>query len=773
MKAIIMAGGEGSRLRPMTCDCPKPMLPLLGRPVMAYALDLLRRHGVQEAGVTLMYLPRRVSDCFGDGTQAGMHLRYFVEDKPLGTAGSVALAREFLDETFFVLSGDGVTDCDLSAALRFHREKGALATMVLRHVENPLEYGVVSADHEGRVIRFVEKPGWSEVSADTVNTGIYILEPRALSYIPPDQSFDFGKDLFPLLLEKGEPLYAFIMDGYWCDIGDAQSFLRAHADALDGRIRLPMPARPGAVNRMPGARIDRSAVLEGPCYIGRDVQIGPGARIGAYTVLGDGCRVGAYASIKRSVLLSGVDVQEHAQVRGAVVMEQAVLGPGSSLFEECVLGSRTQLGAGASAVSGVRIWPDKRIPEDVHVEKNVVWGDVHREEFRGDCLPLSRLEDCIRAVWAYVSVTRVRSALLCGEGSTVAEAWIQAVRSALMSCGVQVVLGGGGQLPQARYQLRSIAADGGCYVCPGCLRFLDEAGIELPGAVQRQIQQRMIREEGAQPLRRVYRRPAVMRGGNLYYLGYLRMLGTLPEKQVAVCTQEEGLLELAEAAFRQAGCLVRAEWEEELMELGPFETGIWLNEDGGSFLIADDEGVLAESEEELLRAWVLLQAGERQLILPARATHSVDLLAEREGAQVRRVRSESAELLHAMLEESPVQFMMRTDGIYAALCTLRALKDTGLTLKQWKKDMPILKRSVRTVPMEYAARGRALARLGEGESRADLTEGMRVEDEQGWAFVSPGTDRQECTVVGEAYDMEAASELCDRYVEKLLKALSE
>ena len=214
MKAIIMAGGEGSRLRPLTCDCPKPMVPLMDRPVMSYALELLKRHHVREAAVTLQYLPDRVRDYFGDGAEFGLSIRYYAEREPMGTAGSVKQAQDFLTETFAVLSGDGVTDCDLTEALRFHRERGALATMVLKHVETPLEYGVVVADREGRVQRFVEKPGWSEVFSDTVNTGIYILEPEALEHIPANRPYDFGNELFPSMVEAGLPVYAYVMSGY-------------------------------------------------------------------------------------------------------------------------------------------------------------------------------------------------------------------------------------------------------------------------------------------------------------------------------------------------------------------------------------------------------------------------------------------------------------------------------------------------------------------------------------------------------------------------------
>ena len=203
MKAIIMAGGEGSRLRPLTCACPKPMVPLMDRPVMAYALDLLKKHGFTQVGVTLQYLPERVTEYFGEGAEYGVSLTYFTEDQPLGTAGSVKLAEAFLDEPFVILSGDGLTDCDLTQAVAFHRERGSLATMVLKKVENPLEYGVVVADAQGKVQRFLEKPGWGEVCSDTVNTGIYILEPEALNHIPTGRPYDFGREMFPSLVEKG------------------------------------------------------------------------------------------------------------------------------------------------------------------------------------------------------------------------------------------------------------------------------------------------------------------------------------------------------------------------------------------------------------------------------------------------------------------------------------------------------------------------------------------------------------------------------------------
>lgn len=771
MKAMIMAGGEGTRLRPMTCDCPKPMLPLMGRPAMEYALRLLRKHGVREAGVTLMYLPEKVRAHFGDGAEYGLSLRYYVEKQPLGTAGSVRQAADFLDETFVVLSGDGATDCDLTAALAFHREKGALATLVLKHMDQPLQYGVVSADAQGRVRRFVEKPGWDEVCSDTVNTGIYILEPEILRLIPEGQAYDFSKQLFPEMLRRGMPLYAYPMEGYWCDIGDAASYLRAHMDALDGKLRLDESLRPGAVNRAKSAQVDRSAVLEAPCWIGEGAQIGPGARIGAYSVIGARCVVEANASVKRSVLLEGAQAGEGTQVRGAVLMPESRMLPEGSAFEESVLGERAVLGAGATLPPGIRVWPEKRVPDGVRLERSLVWGEVKREQFQWDELCLERLEDCLGAIRAYVRAVSPRSVLLSCERAAMAEVWLQAVRAALMSCGVQTVLAGGGLLPQARFTQRAIGAQGGCYVAPGRLRFLDEDGVELGRSERRAMEGYMQRDGGAQLPRRVCRRAIGIHGANLYYLGVYRALHLETPRQVAVCAADEDLLELAESACRQCGCLTRAEWEEELMDLGPDETGVWLSEDGASCRLADAQGGLNEAEQQLIVYWALLENGEKRLVVEAGATHSAELLAERYGAQVLRVRSERACLLRAAHEEGFRQFTARTDGLYAALLVLQALSRAGLTLGEWREQMPLLRRRVKKLPLDYSARGRVLSALAMDEEQADMTEGFSSGHDGAWAWVHPEAERPECVVVGEAADMETADELCNLYFDKVMRAL--
>ena len=292
-----MAGGEGTRLRPLTCDCPKPMIRLMNRPLMQYALILLKRHGIRDIAVTLGYQPDAVTDAFGDGGEMGVNLRYYIESAPLGTAGGVRQAADFLDETFVALSGDGVTDLDITAALAFHRARGALATLVLKRADDPLDYGVVDVDADGRVRSFHEKPDWSEVLCDTVNTGIYILEPEALKRIPADRACDFGREVFPRMVADGLPVYGYVTDDYWCDVGDVRAYLMVHADAMEGRIRLEgLAGLSGRAVQLPGAVVDRAAALEGPCLIGPGARVRAGAHVGPCSVVGADCVVGERAS---------------------------------------------------------------------------------------------------------------------------------------------------------------------------------------------------------------------------------------------------------------------------------------------------------------------------------------------------------------------------------------------------------------------------------------------------------------------------------------------
>ena len=371
-----MAGGEGTRLRPMTANQPKPMLPVANRPIMEHVLRLLKRHGFDETIVTVQFLAALVRNYFGDGEEFGMSLQYATEEMPLGTAGSVRNAEDALrDEPFLVISGDALTDMDLTAMVKFHKEKGALVTVGLARMPNPLEFGIVITQEDGRIQRFLEKPTWGQVFSDTVNTGLYVMEPEVLAEVPPGEMVDWSGDVFPKLLKRGAPLFGYVSDGYWEDVGTHESYLKAQADVLDRRVQTDIAGfevSPG-VWVAEGAEVDPDAVLTGPLCIGDYAKIEAGAHLREYTVIGSNVVVKEGAFLHRAVVHNNVYVGQGVTLRGCVigkntdVMRLARIEEGAIVGDECVIEPEAYLSA------KVKVYPFKTIEAGAVVNNSVIW----------------------------------------------------------------------------------------------------------------------------------------------------------------------------------------------------------------------------------------------------------------------------------------------------------------------------------------------------------------------------------------------------------------
>ncbi|NLF27081.1 MAG: NTP transferase domain-containing protein [Clostridiales bacterium] len=766
MKAIIMAGGEGSRLRPLTCDCPKPMMRLMDRPVMEYALKLLKKHGIREAAVTLGYLPDAIVDFFGDGSEWGLTLRYYTERVPLGTAGGVRQAADFLNETFCVLSGDGVTDLDLTAALKFHRERGALATMVLTRVANPLEYGVVVTGPDGRVRSFQEKPGPGEVISDTINTGIYILEPEILDRVPDGKPCDFGSELFPKLVQEGQKVFGCVLEGYWCDIGDVPAYLRAHFDLLDGKLKLDVPT---GVQR--GALVDEDARIERPCFVGPGARIARDAHIGAYSVIGSGALVDPQAGVKRSVLWKGARMEKGAQARGCVLAANAAMSEGAHAFEESALGTGASLGARASLMPGVKVWPYKAVQDGERLEANLVWGSRAERGFSEGALSLSDPAAAARAAQALAADLKPKEFLLAHTHSAVSLALFHACAAGLMAQGVQVLDAGASTLPQLRHALKSLGADGAALVDSAFLTPLTKEGALLPRKRQRSIASMLLRQDFSGPFSGITRpMVAVGRTEFPYVASLSRAFRAHSENAppVAVFAEDMQLLSVAERAFVRCGINVRCEWEEEVMELDGDEVGVWLNATGESAAFVGADGALTEAEGQLLLLWTALESGERTLLLPASFTRAADKLALRYGAELYYESVERSRWMDALARLHPEQFLLHFDGVFFALRALSALMEAGVGLSEWRQQMPKVHRKSRVIEMALNERGRVLRAFSESEANAEFGGGIRLNRERGWAWICPDEKRPLCRIVSESADAEFASELCD-FCEKTLK----
>jgi mannose-1-phosphate guanylyltransferase/phosphomannomutase len=512
MRAVLMAGGSGTRLRPLTCDLPKPMVPILNRPIAEHIVNLLKRHQITEVVATLHYLPDSLRDYFQDGSDFGVQMTYAVEeDQPLGTAGCVKNIEELLDETFLVISGDSITDFDLSAAIAFHKQKQSKATLILTRVPNPIEFGVVITDEEGRIRRFLEKPSTSEIFSDTVNTGTYILEPEVLQYLPRNQECDFSKDLFPLLLDKNVPISGYIAQGYWCDVGHLDAYRESQYDALHQKVKLDAAYPEIAPGLWVGQNtyIDPSAKLEAPAVIGDNCRIGPRVHIEAGTVIGDNVTIGADANIKRPIIWNGAIIGDEAHLTACVISRGTRVDRRAHVLEAAVVGSLSTVGEEAQISPSVRVWPSKKIESGAILNINLIWGNTAQRNLFGqrgvqglaniDMTP----EFAVKLGAAYGSTLKPGSQVAVSRDQrTISRMVTRSLIAGLMSVGVNIQNLDATAIPMARTVIPKMTVSGGIHVRVHpdrpdyiLIEFMDAKGINISKAVEKKIEGAYFKED--------------------------------------------------------------------------------------------------------------------------------------------------------------------------------------------------------------------------------------------------------------------------------------
>jgi NDP-sugar pyrophosphorylase family protein len=344
MKAILLAGGKGTRLRPLTVHTPKPIVPILSRPFLYYQIDLLKQvPEIDEVILSLNYQPRRIEEMFGEGEGLGMRIRYVVEPMPLGTGGAVRYAGDSLTESVVVFNGDVLTQVDLAAVLRLHRERKAKATIVLTPVENPRAYGLVETDARGNIQRFLEKPGDSEITCNTINAGIYVLEPDTFDRIPKDTAWSIERSFFPSLIERGETFVAYVYDGYWIDIGTPAKYLQVHRDIMDGSYSAPPFNGAPLAWISPDARIEVGAEVHGPCFIDDGVVVKSGAKVLPYSVIGRQTHIEEGAHVEGAIIWPNGWIGPDASIRGAILGRNCHVGRSAVVESPAVLGDKTVL----------------------------------------------------------------------------------------------------------------------------------------------------------------------------------------------------------------------------------------------------------------------------------------------------------------------------------------------------------------------------------------------------------------------------------------------
>ncbi|BAQ63440.1 mannose-1-phosphate guanyltransferase [Geminocystis sp. NIES-3709] len=797
MRAVLMAGGSGTRLRPLTCDLPKPMVPVLNRPIAEHIVNLLKRCGIKEIITTLHYLPDVLRDYFHDGSDFGVNMKYAVEEEqPLGTAGCVKNIQQMLDDTFLVISGDSITDFDLQAAIAFHREKGSKATLILTKVPNPIEFGVVITDSEGKIQRFLEKPSTSEIFSDTVNTGTYILEPEVLNYLPPQEESDFSQDLFPLLLEMNEPIYGYIADGYWCDVGHLEAYREAHYDALDRKVHLDYAYQETQSNIWIGENtyIDPSAIVESPCLIGHNCRIGARAKIRSGTIIGDNVTVADDAELDRPIIWNGVIVGEEASLCGCVIARGTRIDRRSQILEGAVIGQLCNIGEEAQINTEVRVWPSKRIESGAILNINLIWGNIaHRNLFgqRGvtglaniDITP----EFAVKLGAAYGSTLKSGSCVVVSRDQrSVSRMVSRSLMAGLMSVGIDIQNLESTAIPISRTMTPHLGVAGGVHVRlhPDrhdyiLIEFFDTNGINISKAKEKKIEGAYFKED----LRRVqamdigdmsypsqvletYRDTfetqlnleAIRNSNTKIVIDYVYSVsGAILPQLLAKFGCDAVVLN---ASLRQRA-ISTAERENLLFQLGHVvealkaNFGVQVSANGELLVLVDESGIQIRGEElTALMVNTILTAHPRgTIVVPVNTSSAVEQIARRHDGKVIRTKANPTAIMEATQHNPNVvlggsgdmgfifpQLHPGFDAMFTIAKLIEMLTVQERSLTQVRTDLPLVCHKSHSLRCPWKVKGSLMRYLVETESpeNLELIDGVKIRQRHtdNWVLILP------------------------------------
>ncbi|KYC41702.1 mannose-1-phosphate guanylyltransferase [Scytonema hofmannii PCC 7110] len=797
MRAVLMAGGSGTRLRPLTCDLPKPMVPILNRPIAEHIINLLKRHQITEVVATLHYLPDVLRDYFQDGSDFGVQMTYAVEeDQPLGTAGCVKNIAELLDDTFLVISGDSITDFDLTAAIEFHKQKKSKATLILTRVPNPIEFGVVITDAEGRIRRFLEKPSTSEIFSDTVNTGTYILEPEVLEYLPANQESDFSKELFPLLLDKNEPMYGYIANGYWCDVGHLDAYREAQYDALHGKVKLDFAYRETSPGIWIGQNtyIDPTAKIEAPSVIADNCRIGARVVIESGTVLGDNVTIGSDANLKRPIIWNGGIIGDEAHLSACVICRGARVDRRAHVLEGAIVGSLSTVGEEAQISPFVRVWPSKKIDSGAILNINLIWGNTAQRNLFGqrgvqglaniDTTP----EFAVKLGAAYGSILKPGSRVTVSRDQrNISRMVTRSLIAGLMSVGVDIQNLDATAIPIARTVIPTMPVAGGIHVRVHpdrpdyiLIEFMDAKGINISKALEKKIEGAYFKED--------------MRRSQIHEIGDVAYPSQVMDRY---CTAFEKLLHVetirnsrakvvidyvysvsgavlpqmldnfgADAVVLNASlnknAMSATDRETLLTQLGHVvealkaNFGVQVSANGEQLILVDEAGMAIRGEmlTALMVDMILTAQPRGTVVVPVHASSAVEQIARRHDGRVIRTKANPTALMEACQKNSNVVlggngdtgfiFPQLHPGFDAMFCIAKLIEMLTIqerSLTTVRADLPRVIHRTYTVRCPWTAKGALMRHLVETHpaQNLELIDGVKICQpyDDSWVLVLP------------------------------------
>jgi mannose-1-phosphate guanylyltransferase/phosphomannomutase len=809
VKAVVMAGGEGTRLRPLTSNQPKPMVPVAGKPCMQHIIELLRRHGMTDIVVTVAYLPQVIRGYFDDGEALGVELHYSVEERPLGTAGSVRNAEELLDETFLVISGDALCDFDLDELIAAHRSNGAAATLALKAVDNPLEFGVVITDSDGRVERFLEKPSWGQVFSDTINTGVYVVEPEVLRAVPAGTPYDFSKQLFPDLLERGKPIF-----------GNLDQYRQANFDALDGSVELELSGIRLRDNVLlgEGVQLPDLEQIEGPAFIGNFCQVDAGARIGPYTVLGPNVVVKEGATVVRSVVDSGSYIGRSARVEGTILGKGVDVRPHAVLNDGVAVGDECSIGAEAVLAPGVKVYPFKTIEAGAAINANLVW------ESRGITTLFGRdgvtglvnvdvtSEAASRLGVAYGTTLSRGDTVVCSRDAHPSSRMVKrAIIAGLVSTGVNVADLRVAPPTVNRHELKVGERAGGLHVRVSAddpdviqVSFFAPPGILVAGPALKAIEQSFSRQE--------FRRVSPAEIGDLSYPAratemYVQELLTKLDRDAIRGRAFRIVLNYGYSAASFVLPTLIGELGVEMVALNafvdssrvsrPVDTAGALEQTAGLVkAVGADMGILIDSAAE--RLWLVdeqsrpispetalllfvreLSAtnGGGRVLVPINESRMVEQIADGHSLHVERTKASLGDLLAAATAGDVVfagasgggyvfpEFLPAYDAVMSLGKLLELVAHSGRELSALVEDLPRSTLVHVREPCPWSAKGLAMRQLIEAVKgmEVDHMDGIKVFEPEGWVQVLPDPDEPVFHVYAEGESLEDSRRLEEKY----------
>ncbi len=826
-----MAGGFGTRLRPLTCNIPKPMVPMVNRPMMDHIVALLKKHGITDLIATLYYQSEIIIKHFGDGKNFGVKLQFRRAEADLGTAGSVRNAKDFLDERFLVISGDVFTDFDLSSAIAFHESKHAKATILLTRVSNPLQFGVVLTRDDGTITRFLEKPSWGEVFSDTINTGIYILEPEVLDLIPKGEEFDFSKNLFPLLLEHDLGLFGYIAKGYWRDIGNLTEYQDAHIDALRGAVHVEH-----AGTKIGNAYVDENCKIEtdpknlsGTVVVGRNSRIHRDAVI-VNSVIGNDCEILAGAVIRNCVLWDGSQIGTRSDLSSSVIGTKCIIGDevvihdNVFISDQCIIGRRSQL------LSNIKLWPEKVVEEGATVTRSLVREDRWLRELfvEARVSGLSNIEMNpefgAKLGAAFGAFVGAGSTVVTGRDSdNVSRMMNRAVMTGLMSAGVHCSDLRASSIPILRHELKSGKEKGGIHVRNSPyyknytdIIFFDADGKDLPTNKTKSVERLFFAEDF---LRADHDKVGSISFPERTTESYIeRFLATINVKSIraanlrVVVDYSNGVAStifpyilgklnvqvVALHAYLDITRLTRTkeEFEQLLKELAfvvtslKYDLGCMLDPGAERIFTVDEHGNAIDNDRLLTlmtKFNVLANPELKKIAVPISSSGEIELLADQFKLTVLRTRDNHLALMDAASDKEYKfvagtkggfiynEFLFASDGMYSLAKLLECMAITKKRLGELDRETPHLHFVKKTVPCAWHAKGRVMRRLMKDSEpqRRELVEGVKLYPaDQGRhtsVFLNPDRTRPIFHIHAESDNAAVAQRLAEEYELKILR----